>query len=319
MCPPGFKVISLLLRSLGNWFGRVAVTSGLAVAGTFGGFDGMTVSRAATHASCSQCSPPTWHVVETANFRILSFGTGGASRQTAEACEALRGELTARWLGPGPASCWSPKCDLVLHSSDTGYQREVGHAGRNTAASALVERNRGQITLRRIDVRATRSDWQTGALAHELTHVVLADRFAAAPLPRWVDEGIAILADPAEKQRRHQNDFETALAARAEFRLHELVSLADYPAAGRWGTFYGQSASLVRYLVDAADERQFIAFVEASLDRGYDDALRQVYGLGVAELERRWRGHARRLAASGGKPSSSRATQLAEASLAVGQ
>jgi hypothetical protein len=183
---------------------------------------------------------------------------------------------------------WIPKCDIVLHPTDEAYLREVGSGGRNTAASSLVDRQQGRIVLRRIDIRSTQSNWQMAALGHELTHVVLADRFEGRSLPRWIDEGMAILADPDEKQLRHRNDLKKAIAARAEFRVLELVTLADYPAAQRWGTFYGQSASLVQFLVDQAGPEQFVGFVEVALDRGYDQGLRQVYHFGIADLERRW-------------------------------
>jgi hypothetical protein len=283
-------VIFLLLKSLRERFGKAAIVSGLVAAGTLGGFDSMTVSRAATHASCSQCSPPTWHVVETANFKIYCYGTSGVSPETAAACESLRNKLAARWLADAQ-DVWSPKCNLVLHSSDEGYLREVGAAGRSTAASTLIDRTAGRVSLRRIDVKATRPGWQEGALGHELTHVLLADRFARHALPRWVDEGVAILADTSDKQRRHRQDLDDALAARREFRLIELVTLIDYPDAQRWGTFYGQSASLVEYLVGRFGERPFLDFVEAAGKHGYERALATAYQLSTAELERQWRAH----------------------------
>ncbi|MGD9719886.1 MAG: peptidase MA family metallohydrolase [Pirellulales bacterium] len=185
-----------------------------------------------------------------------------------------------------------------MHSSDEGYAREVGAAGKSTVASALVERQRGAVARRRIDVRATRADWQTRALGHELTHIVLADRFANAVLPRWVDEGIAILADTHEKQHRHSRDLATALSVRAEFRVLELFALDEYPPADRWATFYGQSASLVRFLVEHAGEQQFLEFVEVSLEQGYEQGLQTAYGLGAQELESRWRAHAHRTLAA---------------------
>jgi hypothetical protein len=253
-----------------------------------GSLAGVSV-QAATPEPCSHRSAATWHAVETANFRILSYGAQGAARETADACETLREQLIRQWLsrGAGPAS-WVPKCDIVLHPSDEAYLREVGSGGRNTVASSLIDRKQGRIVIRRIDIRSTQSNWQTAALGHELTHVVLADRFAGRSLPRWIDEGMAILADPDEKQRRHRQDLEQAVAARAEFRLLELVTLADYPAAHRWGAFYGQSASLVQFLVDLEGPEQFVDFVEVAVNRGYEQGLRQVYQFGIADLERRW-------------------------------
>ena len=197
--------------------------------------------------------------------------------------------MAIQWLGSANrAPDWIPKCDIVLHPSDDAYVREVGVGGRVTVASSLIDRKQGRIAIRRIDIKATQPDWQTGALGHELTHVVLADRFTGHTLPRWIDEGIAILADPVEKQGHHLRDLRNAMASRAEFRLFELITLADYPPAQRWGAFYGQSTSLVQYLVAQAGAERFLDFVDRSFEEGYEPALHHVYHFGVAELERRW-------------------------------
>ena len=255
---------------------------------TVGSFGGVTALQAATRCECSECSPRGWHAVETASFRILNFGTAPVSDETAEACEAMRGQLVKQWLGAGECN-WSPKCDIVLHPTDAAYLREVGNGGRETLASSLVDRKRGQIVGRRIDIRATRPQWQSKALGHELTHVILADRFAQHPVPRWVDEGAALLSDPSEKQTAHLADLRNAIVRRTEYRLTELVSLANYPSAERWGTFYGQSMSLVQFLVDQGGREQFLRFVEVALERGYEPGLQEVYNIGIAELERRWK------------------------------
>ena len=268
------------------------VLTTLAVAGVLSiGSPGLCDAAGAKPPACS-CA--RWHVVETANFRILSYGTTPVSSQTAAACERMRERLTRQWLcnAPGlsdaPAKAWSPKCDLVLNPTDAAYLREVGNGGRSTVASALVDRKGGHIALRRIDVRATRSDWLTSALPHELAHVVLCDRFVDEALPRWLDEGIAILADPQQKRQQHQRELERAVAGGSQFRVAELFALADYPPAERWGTFYGQSASLVEYLVAQQGHGRFVEFVELSQAHGYDDALRRIYRFGIGELERRW-------------------------------
>ncbi|MBI3840206.1 MAG: hypothetical protein HY288_19970 [Planctomycetia bacterium] len=79
------------------------------------------------------------------------------------------------------------------------------------------------------------------------------------------------------------------MASRAEFRVFELITLADYPPAERWGAFYGQSTSLVQYLVAQGGAARFLEFVELSLEKGYEAALNRVYRFGIAELERHWK------------------------------
>ena len=60
---------------------------------------------------------------------------------------------------------------------------EVGAAGSKTVASSLVDRQSQRIASRRIDIRVHESGWHAAALAHELTHVVLADRFSVQCCP----------------------------------------------------------------------------------------------------------------------------------------
>ncbi len=131
-------------------------------------------------------------------------------------------------------------------------------------------------------------------MPHELTHVILADCFLGRLVPRWIDEGVALLADPTEKQLRHKAEMEQAVADRSAFRVIELLTLEDYPAGNRWGAFYGQSLSLVEYLTKQRSTNDFIHFVQLSFDKGYDASLREVYGLAdVAALERSWKSNAK--------------------------
>jgi hypothetical protein len=244
-------------------------------------------------ASKPQTIACCWQVLETANFRILSYGVQPVDAQVGQACECLRNELCAKWHAAEGTAAWCPKCDVVLHPSDASYLREVGAGGGSTVASSLVDHKDGSISLRRVDVRSQQSHWQTAALPHELTHVILADCFLGRLVPRWIDEGAALLADPAEKQLRHKAEMAGALADRSAFRVIELMTLEDYPAGNRWGAFYGQSLSLVEYLTKQRSTDEFIRFVQLSFDKGYDASLREVYGLAdVAALERSWQSKA---------------------------
>ncbi|HTU26506.1 MAG TPA: hypothetical protein VMF30_13960 [Pirellulales bacterium] len=279
------------------------------------GAEARAASRSTVQRGSAQhAAPASWQVVETTNFRILNYGTRPVDARVGEACERLRGQLCAKWHAVEGTANWTPKCDIVLHPNDDSYLREVGAGGVSTVASSLVDHKDGSVSLRRVDVRSPQSSWQTAALPHELTHVILADCFLNRVVPRWIDEGAALLADPAEKQQRHKAEMAGAIADRSAFRVVELLTLEDYPAGNRWGAFYGQSLSLVEYLTQQRSTDDFIRFVNVSFDKGYDASLREVYGLAsVAELERAWQ-HQRKLPRSvagsnvalvGGSPSDS--------------
>lgn len=242
-----------------------------------------------------------WHITETDSFRVLNYGTHPVATALCTSCETLRRQLLAQWLGDAAAG-WTPKCDLILHPSDASYDREVGPGGKSTIASALVDRHSTRVSLRRIDVRASRVDWLEVALAHELTHVILADRFDPEVLPRWLDEGMAILADSAAKRKQHVIRAGHDFAQGAHFALAELLLLDGYPPPQRWGTFYDQSAALVEFLVAEQGHRRLLEFIDLAHTHGYDRAFQQVYAMTPIEFERRWQGSLLERPARSGNP-----------------
>jgi hypothetical protein len=155
----------------------------------------------------------------------------------------------------------------------------------------------GQITNRRVDLVGGPVQYVSAALPHELTHVVLRDRFPTNPIPHWADEGAATLADTSDKQERHRKDLQKALADGTTLSAASLLTSDEYPRADRWGTFYGESVSLTKFLVDRDSPARFVSFVEVAASKGYDTALRETYGIkNVAELDHEWR---RQLSATG--------------------
>jgi hypothetical protein len=230
--------------------------------------------------------------IATANFRVVGCSDGNAGRQLAATCEQHRAALFQFWFGKPCRADWQVKCLIVLHPSDGSYLREVGPGGGSTVGSSLVDTRQGAMVSCRIDLRCTRDGWRD-AIPHELTHVLLTEHFRGKNLPRWADEGMAILADSATKRRRHADDFRQAIRQRQQFRLVELLGMDGYPSPARWGCFYGQSADVVSYLVARKSPAEFVKFIERSMTHGASDALRSVYAIdSVAGLEASWIGNA---------------------------
>ena len=256
-----------------------------------------TLQPATKESAATQTIPPgvaqrgAWLVEETENFSIC-YPLKRYDPATGIALEKARTELQAAWLPANADTRWRPKCQIVLHASAAGYLQAVGRGAQATSGSALVDFDQGRISARKIDIRGDRADWFSAALTHELTHVVLADRFISVAIPHWADEGMAILADTPDKQDRHAVDLREALGGRSEFRLAELLSLGGYPHPTRMGAFYGQSASLVDYLTTIGTREQLVTMVERATTEGYDVALREIYSIeSVRHLERDWRQH----------------------------
>jgi hypothetical protein len=236
---------------------------------------------------CSRCGQ--WYVVESDNFQVCCLDSQATAKLLTKEAETLRTKLHAKWLGDGSPARWDPKCQIVLHPNLDSYVNASGRGSEHTVGSSLVGMDKGRIRSRRIDLLGGREDFLTAALPHELTHVVLKDRFGSKNLPRWADEGAAILADTEAKQARHRRDFEEAISRGVAFDAATLVTMENYPSPQRVATFYGQSAALAAFLIDQGKPADFIKFVESASAKGYDSALRDCYGIAdVRDLDRLW-------------------------------
>ncbi|HEY5311613.1 MAG TPA: hypothetical protein VIK18_03810 [Pirellulales bacterium] len=249
---------------------------------------------AATVATTGAASPAaaaptsTWTVIESANFRLCALADRPTLDALAATCEATREQLCSKWLGKGRHAPWDVKCYVVLHPTAQSYLHEVGQ-GQMTAGSSLIEFGTDRLVTRRIDLRADHPQGYADALAHELTHVVVAQRFIERQIPRWADEGMAVMADAPAKQSLHLADLTQARSQGQMFRLVELVNLEQYPSPDRQATFYGQSTSLVRFLVERGGPQRFVDFVNQATAEGYETALRRTYGIEtLGQLERQW-------------------------------
>ncbi|RIK74656.1 MAG: hypothetical protein DCC68_22630 [Planctomycetota bacterium] len=140
---------------------------------------------------------------------------------------------------------------------------------------------------------ATDPEHALDALSHELIHVLFADLFPDSVPPRWAEEGLALLNDPADKQARHRHDLRIALHTGNAIPLSRLFDSANDATVSQRAIYYGQSLSLADYLTQIDEPERFVQFVQACVESGHERALNTVYGIaGVADLERRWRRHA---------------------------
>lgn len=227
--------------------------------------------------------------VATTNFQVCCCGTDVDSEQVARSCEQLRSQLRRVWCASEHDASWTPRCQVVVHSSVSSYARQLGPGCERTSGCASLELDGGRVVLRRIDLRADARGWLTESLPHELTHVVLADRFSEKRIPRWADEGIAILSEPVAKQQLRERTWQDEARSGHQFSPRELFVVDAHPPANRHNAYYSQSASLVRFLIDRDSPEQFLRFVQASQRHGYATALKSTYGIdSVEHLEHLW-------------------------------
>jgi hypothetical protein len=229
--------------------------------------------------------------VETANFRVIHSDRALAER-VAQAAESARESQMKRWTGSSHPASWSPRCDVYLYATAKTFSRETGQPAESPGFSTMGL-NSGKIIARRINLRADHPNLVKAILPHEVTHVVLADLFPHQQVPRWADEGMAVLAEPASEQNVRANDLEDPLATGRLFKVNDLMVM-DYPDGQYWGLYYAQSVSLTRFLVESGTPSQFIKFVQTAQRTGFETALKQVYEIGgYADLQSRWLAYAR--------------------------
>lgn len=207
-------------------------------------------------------------------------------------CELTRQELVRAWCEDRKSQPWSPKCEINLHASRGSYVQTVGAIGAQTLGSSRIRLQNEQVSLRRIDLLVSPGG-ELPALPHELTHIVLADCFGGRQPPHWLDEGAAMLADTQHKQSLHQRDCRHALRQGTCLPLSELLRLEQFTSPLQMPAFYGQSASLLRFFCERGDLLKVTRFSLDAVSRGYDQALREHYGIaGVVELDQQWKGFA---------------------------
>lgn len=221
---------------------------------------------------------------EPADFTVIGVDANRGHTIAATAAR-IRQEAFSSLLGIADPDPWTAPCEIHVHDDPASFAAALGGPPAAARGATSLEFSAERVTRRRIDVRGDGGDVVPDALAHEIVHVVLADRFIAAAPPRWADEGLALLFDPAQKQRDHDADFRDALRRGLAWRLDDLLALENYPRdSGRQRVFYGQSAALVRWLIARRDPATFVRFVDECGTLGMPAALERHYDLGSIDL-----------------------------------
>jgi hypothetical protein len=234
--------------------------------------------------------PPNWAEAVTTNFRVLHNQSRELAENVARIAEKTRSTMTRKWFGEEPRP-WDRKCIIVLYANARDYATDTGQPQWLDGHSTLKRDEKSERILnRRIDLHCDVVTMTTKVLPHETTHAVLAGRFGANDVPRWVDEGIAVLAEPREQVERHLNNLSMHRSKRELFGVAQLMTLKDYPERQRTGAFYAQSISLVEFLSSQKGGAETLTrFVRDGLREGYETALQKHYGFkDFSDLQQRW-------------------------------
>lgn len=212
----------------------------------------------------------------------------------------LRSRSALRRRSGGAAAvqeAWTTRCEIYLYPNGKAFAKATGQP-ESSPGFSIIESDRKQITTRKVHLRADQPRLVEAVLPHEVTHVVVADLFTVQQIPRWADEGMAVLAEPESEQKLRAADLQESLSSGQVFELRQLMS-TDTPRAKDWSVYYAQSVSITRFLVEQGTPAQLIQFVRESGRKGAEAALRDVYRIGgFEELQKQWQSYAQQQHAS---------------------
>jgi hypothetical protein len=123
---------------------------------------------------------------------------------------------------------------------------------------------------------------------HELAHVALEDAVSGRPIPRWFNEGFAVLASGETSFVRMQ----TLWTATVSDNLLSLAQLErTFPSSESEASIaYAEAADVVRFLVKREERHRFRGLISRLRDgESMDAALLNSYGEETATLESEWR------------------------------
>jgi hypothetical protein len=209
----------------------------------------------------------------TRNFVVKAF-RADVARQVAEYAEYYRRSKAVEWLGREVPD-WSDPCtvEVVLKMGDAG------------GATSFAFDN-GRVVGQDMTVEGPLERILNSVLPHEVTHTIFAAKFGR-PLPRWADEGGAVLSEDSIELDRHDRLVREVINTGRAIPLSRLFMLTEYPSDVM--ALYAQGFSLANYLVSLRGKPYFLDFVWDGQTGGWNAALSSYYGIYTTEdLERRW-------------------------------
>jgi hypothetical protein len=231
-------------------------------------FAGFVVSPARTVLG----TDPAPAVARSTNF-VVTAPTHDLASEVLDNAESLRDEIAQTWLGSKLPPSVGPALIHVRLSQteDKGLAWVADHPSRLTHIVWLT---------------TTRESALGSALAHEMTHVVLATRYPGQ-IPAWVNEGIAGMQDDRERHQIRRQILEWFAQTQ---NWPDVRSVLEANLIGRNDQAkYAVAVSLAEMLIDADRKPEFLEFAVAGKRDGWDSALERYYDLpGVTALQSAW-------------------------------
>ena len=200
-----------------------------------------------------------------------------------------------QWFGEAlPA--WNRPCEIYLYATAEDYSLATGQPPQVAGHSSFDVRD-GRVVGRRIDLHVDDPNILVGVLPHETTHVVLAGRFGSNRLPRWADEGMAVLSEPRDRIELHLHNLPRHRRNDELFPVEELMEMSSCTPTPAAGSGRSTPRAYHRWCSSCRRSRPpkaFAQFLRDSMDDGYESrARRRSFGIdNFGDLQDRWRRYA---------------------------
>jgi len=151
----------------------------------------------------------------TPNF-LVEAPTPQIAQQVGDYAEAYRKQKAQDWLGRLMPP-WPEPCPIRVTVN-------MGAAGGATSFAF----DRGRVLGQNMNIEGSLDRLLSSVLPHEVTHTVFA-YYYRTPVPRWADEGGAVLSEDEIERNRHDMLCRQILNAGHQIPLRRLFNLREYP------------------------------------------------------------------------------------------
>jgi hypothetical protein len=219
--------------------------------------------------------------VQAAQYRTQNFLVDAPNPQIAQQfgqmAEHYRKQKAIEWIGR-EMEPWPQPCPLYVRPdfNGAGGATKFDYRGGNYAVLSM-------------ELSGPLERMLNSVLPHEVTHTVFAHHFRY-PVPRWADEGGAVLSEDEVERSRHDHLCRQKLNAHQKMPLRRLFNLKEYDeAGGDVMIIYAEGFSVSSYLVEKSDRATFLNFVAMGMRNGWDHAAQTYYGYQTVEqMEESW-------------------------------
>jgi hypothetical protein len=246
-------------------------------------------------------------VTETKHYLIFSNAGDAVTKTFQVGCEALYTNLHRQVNIPLDAPVWDGKCILLLFATEAqykDYRKIIDGSTMPSEAVAyflwekLVHANKDPVGFPQlmhicIPLGNTKPQMLQRSFSHEGTHAFFCLYHKAADMPLWLDEGLAeymtIVNDPSLRPDLiyFAKEYKGSMKSVFDDKAHTLTA-EQYPVV----------ATMVECMLTQGGPKlkQLIEHTKDGMTS--DQALKAVYGMDTAGLEKTWREYVTRQAAA---------------------